>query len=29
MTADDLPGENGYGGIIHDKPVIAKDEVFL
>ena len=28
MTADDLPGENGYGGIIHDKPVIAKDEVF-
>ena len=28
MTADDLPGENGYGGMIHDKPVIAKDEVF-
>lgn len=27
MTADDLPGANGYGGIIPDKPVIAKDEV--
>lgn len=28
MTADDLPGTNGYGGVIHDKVVIAKDEVF-
>ncbi len=27
MTADDLPGANGYGGMIPDKPVIAKDEV--
>lgn len=27
MTADDLPGENGYGGMLPDKPVIAKDEV--
>ena len=27
MTADDLPGTNGYGANLHDKPVIAKDEV--
>ena len=27
MTADDLPGENGYGAMLPDKPVIAKDEV--
>ena len=27
MTADDLPGANVYGGLFHDKPVIAKDEV--
>ena len=27
MTADDLPGTNTYGGMIHDKPVIAKDIV--
>ena len=27
MLADDLPGANRYGGMIHDKPVIAKDEV--
>ncbi len=27
MTADDLPGLNGYGGMIPDKPVIAKDIV--
>ena len=27
MTADDLPGKNGYGGMVPDKPVIAKDEV--
>lgn len=27
MTADDLPGVNGYGGMIPDKPVIARDEI--
>ena len=27
MVADDLPGMNGYGGMVPDKPVIAKDEV--
>lgn len=27
MTADDLPGANGYGGILPDKVVIAKDQV--
>lgn len=27
MTADDLPGANGYGANLHDKLVIAKDEV--
>lgn len=27
LLADDLPGANRYGGMIHDKPVIAKNEV--
>ena len=27
MTAKDLPGFNGYGGVIPDKPVIAEDMV--
>lgn len=27
MTAKDLPGTNRYGGIVHDKPVLAENKV--
>ena len=29
LTASDIPGENNAGGIRHDEPVLAKDEVLF
>ncbi len=27
LTAHDVPGENNYGGVVHDDPIFADDEV--
>ena len=29
LTADDVPGENDVGPVVHDEPMFARDEVFF